>query len=88
MMARSLWSQALFLLPLWEKVAIGGLRPPFFKTPMLRIGYAKSATDEGSLSASGKGSLSRGDRPLTRIASNDAIRPLPQGERWTVSVTR
>ena len=30
-------------LPLWEKVAIGGLRPPFFlsRTPMLCIGYAK-----------------------------------------------
>jgi hypothetical protein len=37
---------------LWEKVAIGGLRPPFFdRTPMLRIGYAQSATDEGFASA-------------------------------------
>src|SRR6266851_4864411 len=36
------------LLPLWEKVAVGGLRPPFFnRTPMLRIGYAKSVPDEG-----------------------------------------
>src|SRR5712664_889343 len=36
------------LLPLWEKVAIGGLLPPSFKrTPMLCIGYAKSAPDEG-----------------------------------------
>jgi hypothetical protein len=24
----------------------------------------------------------RGERPLTPIASGDAIRPLPQGERW------
>jgi hypothetical protein len=33
---------------LWEKVAIGGFRPPFFNmTPMLCIGYAKSASDEG-----------------------------------------
>jgi len=36
--------------PLWEKVAIGGPRPQFLRTPMLRIGYAKSATDEGFLS--------------------------------------
>jgi hypothetical protein len=37
---------------LWEKVAIGGLWPPFFnRTPMLCIGYAKFAPDEGSLSA-------------------------------------
>src|SRR5882757_6956221 len=36
------------LLPLWEKVAIGGLWPPFFnRTPMLCIGYAKSVPDEG-----------------------------------------
>jgi hypothetical protein len=36
------------LLPLWEKVAIGGLRPPSLKrTPMLRIGCAKSVPDEG-----------------------------------------
>jgi very-short-patch-repair endonuclease len=28
-------------------VAVGGLRPPFFKTQMLCIGCAKSATDEG-----------------------------------------
>src|SRR6266849_2426776 len=36
------------LLPLWEKVAVGGPQPPFFsRTPMLRIGYAKSAPDEG-----------------------------------------
>jgi hypothetical protein len=36
------------LLPLWEKVAIGGLSPPFFNsTPMLCIGYAKSVPDEG-----------------------------------------
>src|SRR5260221_2151465 len=41
----------LCLLPLWEKVAVGGLRPPFFnRTPMLCIGYAKSVPDEGSLS--------------------------------------
>ena len=40
------------LLPMWEKVAIGGLRPPFFhRTPMLCIAYASSATDEGSASA-------------------------------------
>src|SRR5258708_36818574 len=40
---------ASFLLPLWEKVAIGGLRPPFFnRTPRLCICYAKSATDEGT----------------------------------------
>ncbi len=39
------------LLPLWEKVAIGGLRAPSFKrTPMLCIGYAKSVPDEGSSS--------------------------------------
>src|SRR5258707_4619525 len=39
---------AFFLLPLWEKVAVGGLWPPFFNwTPMLCIGYAQSATDEG-----------------------------------------
>jgi hypothetical protein len=37
---------------LWEKVAIGGLWPPFLiRTPMLCIGYAKSATVEGSVSA-------------------------------------
>jgi hypothetical protein len=37
---------------LWEKVAVGGLRPPFFnRTPMRCIGYAKSVPDEGSLSA-------------------------------------
>src|SRR5229473_8253795 len=36
------------LLPLWEKVAVGGLWPPFFnRTPMLCIGYAKSVPDEG-----------------------------------------
>jgi len=34
-------NQQVFLLPLWEKVAIGGLRPPFFKTPMLCIGYCE-----------------------------------------------
>jgi hypothetical protein len=28
------------LLPLREKVAVGGLRPPSIRTPMLRIGYA------------------------------------------------
>jgi hypothetical protein len=27
----------------------------------------------------------RGEIPLTRIASDDAIRPLPQGERRTVN---
>jgi hypothetical protein len=37
-----------FLLPLWEKVAVGGLRPPFFdRTPMRCIGYAKFVADEG-----------------------------------------
>jgi hypothetical protein len=36
---------------LWEKLAVGGLGPPFFNgTPMLCIGYAKAAPDEGSLS--------------------------------------
>jgi hypothetical protein len=46
----------LFLLPLWEKVAIGGLRPPFFnRTPMLCIGYANSVPDEWY--------LSRGENP-------------------------
>src|ERR1700738_1017004 len=36
-------------IPLWEKVAVGGLRPPFFnRTPMLCIGCAKSVPDEGS----------------------------------------
>jgi len=36
------------LLPLWEKVAIGDRRPPFFdRSPMLCIGYAKSVSDEG-----------------------------------------
>jgi hypothetical protein len=42
-----------FLLPLQEKVAIGGLRPavPFsFSTPMLCIGYALSVPDEGFIS--------------------------------------
>ena len=41
-----------FLLPLWEKAAIGGLRPPFCnRTPMHCIGYAKSVPDEGSFTA-------------------------------------
>jgi hypothetical protein len=41
-----------FLLPLWEKVAIGGLRPPFFsRPPMPCIGYAQSVPDEESFSA-------------------------------------
>src|SRR6202043_1595355 len=44
--------RSLFLRPLWEKVTIGGLRPRFVdKTLMLRIGYAKSVPDKGSLSA-------------------------------------
>src|SRR6266700_7250725 len=35
-------------LPLWERVAVGGLRPPFSsRTPMLCIGYAKSVTGDG-----------------------------------------
>ena len=52
---------ALFPSPLWEKVAVGGLGPPFFnETPMLCIGYAKSVPDEGFRSI---------DRPepLTRL---------------------
>src|SRR6266852_5867514 len=49
------------LLSLWEKVAIGGLRPPSFKrTPMLCIGYAKSVPDEGLRPIGRK-------RPLTRL---------------------
>src|SRR5712671_1009577 len=48
------------LLPLWEKVAVGGLRPPFFnRTPMLCIGHAKSVPDEGLRSIDSP-------RPLTR----------------------
>src|SRR5260221_14712120 len=59
----------LFLLPLWEKVAVGGLRPPFFnRTPMLCIGYAKSAPDEGSLSI---------DRPKPLIRLRFAKPPSP-----------
>jgi len=47
-----LFGELSFLLPLWEKVAIGGLRLPFFsRTPMPCIGYAQSVPDEGSLSA-------------------------------------
>ena len=52
------------LLPLWEKVVIGGLWPPFLATPMLRIGYAKSAPDEGSLSSTVLSAVLR--EPLTR----------------------
>src|SRR5215510_12033261 len=48
-----------FLLPVREKVAIGGLLPPFLGTPMLCIGYANSATDEGSLSACASASMKR-----------------------------
>src|SRR5258707_14575360 len=47
-------------LPLWEKVAVGGLRPPFFnRTPMLCIGHAKSVPDEGLRSIDSP-------KPLTR----------------------
>jgi hypothetical protein len=54
---------------LWEKVAIGGLRPPFFRTPMLCIGYGEAKTDEGSVSA---------DRDPSSGASRHL---LPQGEK-------
>ena len=61
------------LLPLWEKVAIGGLRPPFFnRTPMLRIGYAKSVPDEG---------LWLIDRPDPSPVFASQSHPLPQEER-------
>jgi len=54
-LVESISSQVLSLLPLWEKVAIGGLWPPFFnRTPMPCIGYAKSVPDEGSASAGAK----------------------------------
>jgi len=47
-----MFSEFPFLLPLWEKVAIGGLQPPFFsRTPMPCIGCAQSVPGEGSLSA-------------------------------------
>src|SRR6185312_4808111 len=32
--------------------------------------------------------VTRGEKPLTRIASADAIRPLPQGERRTIILAR
>ena len=39
-------------LPIHPLDTIGGLRPPFFNwTPMLCIGYAKSASDEGFILA-------------------------------------
>jgi hypothetical protein len=57
----------VFLLPLWEKVATGGLRPPSSKTPMLCIGYAKSATDEESLSASAQLEFTEEKEPPDRI---------------------
>jgi len=47
-----MFSELRSLLPLWEKVAIGGLQPPFFsRTPTPCIGYAQSVPDEGSFSA-------------------------------------
>ncbi|MEH2567664.1 hypothetical protein V1289_007291 [Bradyrhizobium sp. AZCC 2289] len=72
-MVRSLTERDFFLLPLWEKVATGGLRPPFFfaRTPMLCIGYTKSAPDEGSLSAE--------TDPSSVFASRSHL--LPQGEK-------
>ena len=55
-----------FLLPLWAKVAIGGLRPPvLFGTPMLCIGYAQSAMDEGSVSAETPHQASLGEATLS-----------------------
>src|SRR5260370_24514109 len=71
-----LWEKVapFFLLPLWEKVAIGGLWPPSFNwTPMLRIGYAKSVPDEGSLSAE--------RNPSPPLAASHLRHPLPQGMR-------
>src|SRR5260221_1049187 len=71
-----LWEKVapFFLLPLWEKVAIGGLWPPSFNwTPMLRIGYAKSVPDEGSLSAE--------RNPSPALDASHLRLPLPQGER-------
>lgn len=50
-----------------------------------KVARTKVATDEGSASAGATMSLPGGPKPLTRIASFDAMRPLPQGERWTVS---
>src|SRR5262245_12867726 len=71
-----------FLLPLWEKVAIGGLRPPFLGTPMLCIGYANSATDEGSLSACASASMKRPHAQRhTPHPPRFARDPLPRGER-------
>src|ERR1700736_2797791 len=69
-----------FLLPLWEKVAVGGLRPPFFfnRTPMRCTGYAKSVPDEGSLSAE--------INPSPGFAS--LRHPLPQGERGRTEYAR
>src|SRR5258705_4002706 len=71
------------LLPLWEKVAVGGLRPPFFnRTPMLCIGYAKSAPDEGVRPIDRK-------RPLTRprrLASRPPFSHKGRGEECTASL--
>src|SRR5229473_1243311 len=56
------------LLPLWEKVAVGGLRPPcYHRTPMLCIGYAKSVPDEGS--CSGRETVTPHPSAVLRIAT-------------------
>jgi len=70
------------LLPLWEKVATGGLRPPFFNgTPMLCIGYAKSVPDEGSASAERDPSPVFAEFIIGRRFAPTSWRshPLPQG---------
>jgi hypothetical protein len=72
----------LFLLPLWEKVPTGGLRPPFFRTPMLCIGYGAAKADEGALSAETDPSPVSNELPLIRSTQERAsLVSLPQVKR-------
>src|SRR5262245_7142859 len=70
----------------------GDDRPGHILTPesLMCVGLSARVTSprgRGRREAPGEGIRSHErPQPLTRIASVDAIRPLPQGERWTVEL--